>query len=202
MVPRIIREYKLKYPDVNFIPHATHTALLLARLRAEQIDAAFIWQPVDPADDLSIEPLVKEDGVIAVPAEHRLSNSAAVPMAALAKESFVFLPRVIHPNAHDIIMMACLRAGFTPTIAQEAPDLMSLLPLVAAGFGVAIVPQFLSGILVDGMRYLRIEGDGPRMNISLACRRHDRSRAVQNFMATARRVTQAALKSEAYEAAI
>jgi hypothetical protein len=42
--------------------------------------------------------------------------------------------------------------------------------------------------MADGVSYVPIEGDAPRVGISLAYRRHDRSPAVQNFVAIARKV--------------
>ena len=202
LVPKIIHEYRSNYPDTIFTPEATNTTLLVSRLRARKVDAAFIWRPLSHTDDLTIEPIVEEDGVIAIPAGHRLSNLAAVSLAALAKDRFIFLPRALHPNAYDLLVATCHHAGFTPAIAQEAPEMMSIIPLVAAGFGVAIVPRFLSGFLVEGVRYLSIEGDSPRMQISLACRRHERSRSVQNFLAVARRVAQSTLNRKGYEATV
>jgi len=66
------------------------------------------------------------------------------------------------------------------------------MPLVAAGLGVSIVPWSTSRILVDGISYLPIEGDAPRVEISLAFRRGDRFPAVQNFVTVARAVRMAA----------
>jgi DNA-binding transcriptional LysR family regulator len=68
--------------------------------------------------------------------------------------------------------------------------------MVAAGLGFSIVPRSLARICRDGVAHLSIEGDGPRALISLAHRRDDRSPAVQNFVAVARRVMRAAAHVE------
>ena len=187
LVPTIIREYGMRYPDIIVAPQASNTALLVARLRAGQIDIAFIRPPVSDSDGLIIEPLVNEDMMIVLPAGHALSGSASVPLTALAKETFILFPRALNPAAYDAIIAACHRAGLNPTLGQEAPQVVSAIPLVAAGFGVAIVPRSMSRILVDKVFYLSIEGDAPRAEISLAHRRNERSPAVKNFVAIARR---------------
>ena len=90
---------------------------------------------------------------------------------------------------HAAIIEACQQEGFSPKLGQEAPDIVSIMPLVAAGFGVSVVPRSASRFLLDGVTYLSIEGNTPRAEVSLAHRRHDRSPAVQNFVTVARRVT-------------
>lgn len=160
--------------------------MLIARLCAGQIDVAFIWRPTTIGCDLSTELLVDEDTVIAVPTAHPLSKVTFAPLAALAKETLVLNPRALNPCDYDSIIAACQRAGFNPAVGQEAPQVVSVMPMVAAGFGVSIVPRSTSRILVDGVHYVRIEADAPRVKISLAHQRGDRSRAVENLVAVAR----------------
>jgi DNA-binding transcriptional LysR family regulator len=200
LIPDIFREYRLKYPGVVLAPQASSTKLLLARVRAGQVDVAFIRPPTGEKDGLAIEPLVDEETVVVLPAGHPLSNSLSVPLAALAKETFVLCSRAQNPGCHDSIVAACQRAGFTPTIGQEAPQIVSVIPLVAAGLGVSMVPRSTSRILVDGVKYLPTEADAARSLIGLAYRRNDRSRAVQNFVATARQVMRTALRRKSSEA--
>jgi LysR substrate binding domain len=82
---------------------------------------------------------------------------------------------------------SCQRAGFTPRLDQEAPQIPSIVPMVAAGFGVSVVPQSIQQIQTEGVVFLPIEGEAPRAPISLAYRRSDHSMAVRNFVALAKR---------------
>jgi DNA-binding transcriptional LysR family regulator len=192
LIPAVFREYGMRYPGIILAPQASSTALLVARLCAGQIDIAFIRPPISDNDDVSTEPLVDEDTVIVVPTRHELSHSASAPLATLANETFILFPRALNPGAYDAILGACHRAGFNPMLGQEAPQMVSVIPLVAAGLGVSVVPSSFSRILSDGVSYLAIEGDAPRAKISLAYRRNDRFPAVQNFVAVARAVRLAA----------
>jgi DNA-binding transcriptional LysR family regulator len=196
LIPTIIREYGLKFPDITLATQASNTALLVALLCTGQIDVAFIWRPTPDSDDLSIMTLVDEDTIIAVPRNHALSNVGAAPLTALAKEKFVLFPRALNPCGFDSIIAACRRAGFNPKLGQEAPQVVSVMPLVAAGLGVSIVPQSASRVVIDGVSYLAIAADAPRMQICLAHRRHDSSAAVKNFVAVARRVVRTAAQSK------
>jgi DNA-binding transcriptional LysR family regulator len=196
VIPEIILEYGMRYPDIILAPQASNTSLLVARLRAGQVDIALIRPPIDDVEGLTIVPLINEDTVAILPNGHRLSKFASVPLAALAKEVFVLYPRALNPGNYDAVLAACRRAGFNPTLGQEAPQIVSVIPLVAAGFGVSIVPRSTARILPDEVCYRPIEADAPRAEISLALCRRGSSRAVQNFVAVARRVIRSEAESD------
>jgi DNA-binding transcriptional LysR family regulator len=188
VIPEIIREYRMRYPDIILAPHASNTSLLVARLRAGLVDVALIRPPVSDTGGLVIVPLIDEETVVILPNGHRLSKLASVPLAALAKDVFVLYPRTLNPGNYDAVIAACRRAGFNPTLGQEAPQIVSVIPLVAAGLGVSVVPRSTARILPDEVCYRPIEGVAPRAEICLAYCGHGSSRAAQNFVATARRV--------------
>jgi DNA-binding transcriptional LysR family regulator len=196
LIPAIIREYGMRYPDIVLATRASSTALLVARLRTGRFDIALIRPPIDDAEGLAIEPLVDEDTVAILPNGHRLTKLASVPLAALAKETFILYPRALNPGNYDSIIAACRRAGFNPTLGQEAPQIVSVIPLVAAGLGVSVVPRSTARILSDEVCYRPIEGDVPRAEICLAYCRRDASRAIQNFVTVARRVIGSAAQSQ------
>jgi DNA-binding transcriptional LysR family regulator len=192
LIPTIIREYRTHYPDVVLSPAASNTPLLVARLQAGQIDVALLRTPISDSEGLVLEQLVDEPFVIVVPGGHPLSARTSAPLGMLAEETFVLFPRELNPSNYDSIIAACVRSGFHPKLGQEAPQIVSCIPMVAAGLGVSIVPRSIARICGDAVKHLSIEGDGPRALISLAHQRGDRSAAVQNFVAVARRVMRAA----------
>jgi DNA-binding transcriptional LysR family regulator len=183
----VIREFKTHYPDIALLPRASNTALLVARLLAGQIDVAFIRPPIGAREGVALEPLVNEPTVLLLPRKHPLSRSTSAPLSAVTKETFILFPRELNPGTYDAIISTCLAAGFDPKLGPPAPQIVSIIPMVAAGLGISIVPQSLVGILPEAVVYLPIEGDAPRALINLAYRRDDRSTAVQRFVAVARR---------------
>jgi DNA-binding transcriptional LysR family regulator len=199
VIPEIIREYGMRYPDIILAPHASNTSLLVARLRAGQVDVALIRPPISDAEGLVIVPLIDEETVVILPNGHRLSKLASVPLAALAKDVFVLYPRTLNPGNYDAVIAACRRAGFNPTLGQEAPQIVSVIPLVAAGMGVSVVPRSTVRILSDEVCYRQIEGAAPRAEICLAYCRLGSSRAAQNFVAVARRVIRNAAQGQGKE---
>jgi DNA-binding transcriptional LysR family regulator len=117
-----------------------------------------------------------------------------MPLAALAQETLILFPRTIGPGLHDAIIASCQRAGFSPKLGQEASQTVSIVHMVAAGFGVSVVPQSLQRIHAEGAVYLNIEGEAPRAPISLAYRRDDHSTIVRNFVGLARHAARSTLQ--------
>jgi DNA-binding transcriptional LysR family regulator len=191
LIPEIIREYGKRFPDIVLTPQASNTALLIARLRTGNIDIALVRPPISDTSGLVLQPVVSEDSVVVLPNSHKLAGLASVPLAALSKEVFVMYPRALNPDSYDALIAACRAAGFRPALGQEAPQIVSVIPLVAAGLGVSIVPRSTTRILSDEVRYVSIEGHAPPAEICLASRRKDPSRAAKEFLLVARRLLRA-----------
>jgi len=195
LIPTIIYEFKKKYPDVVLTPEESNTSLLLARVRAGAIDLAFVRPPLSDTDGLRVEPLVKEPILMVLPAEHPLGRSKSAPLSALAQERIILFTRAINPAVYDAILAAIARAGFSPYLAQEAPQAASAIPMVAAGLGVTLVPKSMSRLHPDGVVFIPIKGPSLSAEICLAYRRTQRSAAVRNFVTVARRQVQIAARA-------
>ena len=147
-VMKALYECKTRYPSVAIAVEVevTNSALLLAWLRTGRIDACLLSAPVEDQNGLIIEPMVDEDCVIVLPRNHALANSQSIPLTRLAKEKFILFHRSFSPAMYDSTLGACRRAGFSPNVGHEVGQIVSAIPVVAAGFGVSIVPRSLSAI--------------------------------------------------------
>jgi DNA-binding transcriptional LysR family regulator len=79
-------------------------------------------------------------------------------------------PRSLGPGFHDKILSACQAAGFSPITGQEAPQIAAMVPMVAAGLGVAIVPGSLDQIHASGVSFHPIKGPAPVAELAVATR--------------------------------
>jgi DNA-binding transcriptional LysR family regulator len=188
-VPRTIRAFREAQPLVALALEESGTTELVAALRAQAIDAAFVRSPVGESDDLFVRPLFDEKMVAALPSGHRLSGAGDdLPLAALADETFILYRRPVGPGLHDAIIAACDRAGFSPKIGQEAPRMLSTLSLVAAGLGVTVVPASMSRLEAEGVVYRPIDKSAQlTAPLNLAYRRDEISAAVRRFVALVQR---------------
>jgi DNA-binding transcriptional LysR family regulator len=198
LIPAIMRAYRKQYPEVVIAPEASNTTMLVARVHAGVLDLAFVRPPIGDSEGLVFELLAEEHAVMVVPTGHALSNAASAPLSAFAKDPLILWPRALNPGNYDAILAECRRAGFDPILGPQAPQIVSILPLVAAGLGVSIVPQSVACIHADGVAYVAIDGGEPRSRIWLTYRRNERSPAVLNFVAVARRLVR---EADAHQAA-
>jgi DNA-binding transcriptional LysR family regulator len=187
-VPRVIRTFREMSPLVSLVLEESGSSELVQGLHNEEIDAAFIRSPVADVVGLTVRPLLEEPMLVAVPSGHPLakgvnSKTAPLPLAALAKETFILYKRPGGPGLYDTIITACRGAGFSPRVGQEAPRIISTLNLVAAGLGVSVVPESLRRLQMDGVVYRRLEESATlSAPLILACRRGENAAAVQRFI--------------------
>jgi DNA-binding transcriptional LysR family regulator len=194
LVLSIIRAYRERFPGVVLSPEQSNTARLIAALHGGEIDVAFVRPPIIDGEGIALDPLIDEPMMIVLPEWHPHAGDPSMPLAALAQETLILFPRTIGPGLHDAIIASCQRAGFSPKLGQEASQTVSIVHMVAAGFGVSVVPQSLQRIHAEGAVYLNIEGEAPRAPISLAYRRDDHSTIVRNFVGLARHAARSTLQ--------
>jgi DNA-binding transcriptional LysR family regulator len=189
-VVSIMREYRTRFPGIMIEPIQLHSVLLMTKLEAGEVDLAFVRTFPGATDKGTVsEVVVDEELVVALPAEHRVSAAKSVPLSALTQEKFVLCPRRLNPPLYDQFIGACQRAGFRPNIGSEVPDLLSIIPLVAAAFGVSIVPRSLDQIRLSGVVYRPISGQGLTAPVRLAYRSDRTCQSVRSFVTVARRLT-------------
>jgi len=106
----------------------------------------------------------------------------------LASETFIVYARQHGPGLYDATTAACLKAGFSPRLGQEAPRITSALSLVAAGLGISAVPASMQRMIMDGVAYRPLKGPNqPKAVLNLASRRGDPSAVVRHFRNLVRR---------------
>jgi DNA-binding transcriptional LysR family regulator len=136
---------------------------------------------VDPDERIAVRELYAEPLIAALPVGHKAARHARVPLASLAAEPFIVFPRGVTPGFFDTVIAACREAGFSPRVVQEAAQFTSLVGLVAAGLGVALVPRGLDRLKLDGVVYRPVSGTRALAPVGLAMRRGDPAPAVQTF---------------------
>jgi len=188
--PRVtaaFRDFRAAYPDVE-VSLEEHPSVELSRaLRDGRIDAAFVRPPLQREEGLVLHALEAEEMVVAVPSSHRLAMRKTVTLRDLAAETFILYPRAVRPGLADAVVAACERAGFTPRVAQYAPQLSSTINLVAATLGISIVPTSMQGMQSHAVCFIPIVGRPLLAALGIARRAEETSPAVLAFVEAARR---------------
>jgi DNA-binding transcriptional LysR family regulator len=149
---RAMLAFRRGLPDVHLTLEECPTLQQIEALRRRQLDAGFLRCPSAadlPADIAALE-LFREELVVVMRQDHRLARRTRGPvkMEALAGERMIFFSRSVGTTLHGQLEALCRRAGFTPEITQEARENSTLMGLVGAGLGIAVVPATLAQIRV------------------------------------------------------
>lgn len=174
LVPRVIREFRRRYPEVALSLEERTTPTLAAAVRNETVDVAFVRPLLDSGEGLHVEPVLEEPLLVALPAGHALARRKSLPLLALSLEPFVLFSRPVGAGLHDEIVQACHAAGFSPRVVQEASQVTSIINLVASGLGVSIVPASMQQMQIEGVTYRPITGGTAKARLSLIYRQADR----------------------------
>jgi DNA-binding transcriptional LysR family regulator len=158
-LPRAISAYRERYPDVRLLLHEQKTSSeLWQELLAGRLDAALLRRQASMSDSRFRFLLVgREPLVVAMPAQHRMASLAKVRLADLRDEPFIaFAERTSH-YFHALIGALFERAGFEPRAVTESV-LPTMLSLVEAGVGVALVPESAATVRRDKLAFRQLRG--------------------------------------------
>ncbi|MEJ7777010.1 MAG: LysR family transcriptional regulator [Sphingomicrobium sp.] len=155
-VPDALQAHRSKRPNVELRLQDISSAAQLQGLRAGTLDLGFLRSAPDEPR-ISHELVWEEKFCLVVPKSHRLSQSPVIRVADLAKEPFIGFPRLIAPGLYGQIEELLASAHVVPKSVQEAHDWLTILVLVKAGVGVAVVPSSLARLWSDGVAFVPIE---------------------------------------------
>jgi DNA-binding transcriptional LysR family regulator len=182
LVPAAISSFRNTYPDVELRLIVQATSPLLAQLSQDQIDVAFVRPTSTERQSLRAIPLPDERLWIALPSGHALATRTRLRLDELRDQPFILYPRANGSLLYDAIIAACQRAGFSPRVVQEAPQMASIVSLVAAGVGVTLVPESVCQLRPVGVRYVRIKGQAPVAMLWLVAQRSASTSGLDNFL--------------------
>jgi len=181
----LLAAYRKDAPRVRMTVHEQAPALQVAALLNRTIDISLNRSiPAEPG--LTSEPAWTEEVVAALPRSHPLARRRRIALGQLASEDHIMLQPDSSPFAR-YVHQCCIDAGFLPRVSQQVVDAQSVPSLIAAGFGVALVPQSISRFTTDEIVFRRIRPSPPSADVFLVFRKDETSTVVHNFIMLARR---------------
>jgi len=170
LVPRAVDAFRRRHPEIELSVTAASPAAGVEQLRAGRLDLAMV---VDHAEDASegvtVTHLLDDPFRLALPRNHPLAARPDLRLEDLAGETWVNVPQSV--GGGTTLLLACAAAGFSPRIAFESDDYLAIRELVAAGAGVALIPELALALPGDAVVLRDLGPDGPRRVIGAATRR-------------------------------
>jgi DNA-binding transcriptional LysR family regulator len=188
IVPGTVERFRRARPGVELELRERPTADQLRAVRAGVADVGLVRPPIEGDDEMRVQTVLRERTVAAVPAGHELAGLSRVPLRRLAAEPLVLFPREQAPGYHDLLIESLAGAGAAraggPRIIQYAPEMLTIIGLVAAGTGVSLVPESVQRLALDGVTYRPVSG-APRSELVAITRAADDSALVRAFVSEA-----------------
>lgn len=191
VLPEILQSFRTQAPDVTLELQELTSDQQLTRLRAGRLDVGFVRPPIADEQFASIT-VFQEDLAVALPAQHPLAAEEVVPLRSLTSEPFILFPRPLAPGLYDQIISLCQRADFSPRVVQEAIQMQTIVSLVAAEIGVAIVPLSLENLKRTGVVYRPLQEETPQAAIALIWQKEQTSTTIQRFLDVVKTIIPAA----------
>ncbi|MGU1045754.1 LysR substrate-binding domain-containing protein [Pseudomonas aeruginosa] len=182
-IPSSIHAFRKAYPDVHLDLQEMSSRQVLKALLEESLQVGVI-RPLALPDAVHWVELFREPLVAVLRADHPLAAGSedGLAIAALAEEPFVFFPRSYGTGLYDQVIALTRQAGFSPRIAQEASEAMTIIGLVSAGLGVSILPASFRRTRVDGVIYRTLSDPEATTAVWLVRRQNEGSPLALSFI--------------------
>lgn len=189
LLPPTLRAFQAAFPGVRPRLHDLSTEEMLAGLREDKLQLAFVVCPIPSMlRGLHFEELIRDPMCLAVSPRHPLARRKSVSISEIVSEPLVVYRRKEYPDYHAMLLAAFAGAKAKPRIAEEHDGVTSLIAAVEAGSGVAVVSETLGCTAGPRLKLISIVPLLPPSIIGIAWSRKGLSNAGEQFLQKAREV--------------
>ena len=185
-IPSMLEQFQSQFPRVTWTIHELGPNDQWEALRNRQIDVGFWREPrIEPEvlkqANLRQDLCFPENVCVAMNEKHPLASQDAIELIDIANEPMLTLHLTKSAEPRYLIQ-CCVNAGFEPMIFQEAAEPQTLLAMVGAGLGVALLPQTTGRIGWPGVKFMPIRTNPPSANLYISYLAQDDAPVVRAFL--------------------
>lgn len=183
VLPPFLLRHREAYPSVQIALQEATSDVQVEELLRGRIDAGLLIPPLPEKAQAELDYVkVLEEPLILCAPQGVLAGAGPVRLQDAPRLPLVIFPRHISPSLHDAILSCFRAAGITPVIGQEAIQMQTIVSLVSAGMGLALVPQSVSNLMRPGVEYRVLADRTPLVETGLAWRRDNASPVLRGFL--------------------
>jgi DNA-binding transcriptional LysR family regulator len=190
LFPRLMRAFRDEYPNMEVDLRHMSTTRQLQAIIDKTLDVGILRPPYQyqPGPRINAYPIWNDQLIVFFPTSHRLLSARnAIDMEDLADEDFVGIGEDVGCGMREHFMVLCSQAGFVPRIVQKAQELNSVLGLVAAGIGIAVLPECYAKFSISSVVNRELTTKAAQSQLLLTTGTRDVPSFVKNFIGVARR---------------
>jgi DNA-binding transcriptional LysR family regulator len=151
LLPRLVAYVAAELPHVQLVLKEMVTTDQVEALAAGRLDAGILRMPIDRRG-LEAVPISREPFVVAVPADRPLAGGRTLTLKDLDRQPLVMYAPTESRYHHDLVSSVFRVAGISPNFVQYAREIHTMLALVGAGIGVALVPEIAGNLGFAGVK--------------------------------------------------
>jgi DNA-binding transcriptional LysR family regulator len=186
LISRAIADFRLSHPEVVIQARAMETLPQFRGILGEAIDVGIMRAPRRYPSNLAGFVIERQPFYIALPIGHRLINQKKLTPEALEGEPLIAAPLEMEPGFWGNIA-AVAPSGMALNIVERAPDVLTVLALVAAGAGISVITSGLTRLAIPGVVYKELSFTPRQADHVVAFRKSETSPVVNAFIRGLRR---------------
>lgn len=189
-LPQTIHEFRKRYPGIALVLKEMTSTLQIEAIEEHRIDLGIMRKPRGRLTSaVRLSRLSADPVLLAMHESEPLARKASIHVGELKDVRLICTVPSGGSGLHGFVQDMCWTAGFAPTIVQEVQEVSTLIPLVASGLGLAVVPAPMQCIHLPGVCFRPLVGRGTHANLFVITHAKERSRLVaelrQRLMAAA-----------------
>jgi len=144
LLPKTLDSFHQTFPAVSVNLFDLSCGEQFRALEEGKLDLGFVGlhEPI-ARRGLEFRKIASYKTVVALPKDNPLAGRTTVALKALAPMFFIAMSETSYPGYRDWLVKACQRAAFAPKVLQDVDLERKMIQAVAAGLGIAIVPEQL-----------------------------------------------------------
>jgi DNA-binding transcriptional LysR family regulator len=186
-LPSAIKQFQNAFAHVQLTLHEMTSLDQLNGLHYRTLDAGIVRKSdVAVPSGILVEEWCRTPLVAAMANDHALAKKRVIAIGDLRDQPLIMYPRESGIGLYWQVLRLCASAGFRPQIVREVQELTTIVGLVDAGVGIAIVPADTGSIHLDGVSYVALRDKNAFTTLYLAFRERDRNTHLRGLVSKLR----------------
>ncbi|WP_172327029.1 LysR family transcriptional regulator [Mangrovicoccus sp. HB161399] len=189
ILPRLVHRFRELYPEVELsLNEATSDRQIAALAEGRGQAGIVIRQGVGVLPEgfayrrLLVEPLIAAIPELWIDEGRLVPEAGRIPAEAVIASPLILFPRRAAPVFHDLVTGYYSECGGEAHVAQHAIQMQTIISLVSAGMGIALVPRSLRNLARTGVRYLDLAAAPPELETGIIWRSGEAPPVLRNFL--------------------
>jgi DNA-binding transcriptional LysR family regulator len=156
LIPHLLHHFREQWPNIEISFLEDKSSRLLPKLKTGRLDLIFI-RPMSGMDStFESQFLFYEDVVLAVSEHHPLAQKSEINVEDLRDIPLIVPEKSVRPHSYDLTLSLFDNVGFKPQLIQLADEKQTIINMVAAELGVAIMPRWVTRMAALNIKFIPI----------------------------------------------